>query len=150
MILIAGFEGKNNSSNLVLNKLKNKNIKNIEFLYLKNNKQKSVEQITEKLKAGFYKKIILLGQKPKIKGKISVETQAKQDNKILFTNFNLENFKSYLIKNKINFYLSKNCGNSYCNNIYFFALDYILKNNILSQVVFIHLPYLANKGLLQF
>lgn len=151
MILIAGFEGKNNSSKLALDKLafliqNNQKVfnypsKEIELLYLKNDKAKSAEQIVKKLEHAQYEKIILLGQKPKIKDKISVELQAKIGEKTLDTNCNMAELTAFLNKNKINYYFSKNCGTSYCNYIYFFTLDYILKTKISSPTIFIHLPY---------
>ncbi len=151
MILIAGFEGKNNSSKLALDKLKfliknkqkvfNFNYQEIDLLYLKNDKTKSSEQIVDMLNSTHYEKIILLGQKPKIKNKISIELQAKLNEKTLTTNFNLDELTAFLNKNKISYYFSKNCGTSYCNYIYFFTLDYLLKNKISTPAVFIHLPY---------
>ena len=151
MILIAGFEGKNNSSKLALDKLKflienkqkvfNFNYQEIDLLYLKNNKQKSAEQIVERLNTTHYEKIILLGQKPKIKNKISIELQAKLNEITLATNCNMAELTAILKENKINYYFSKNCGTSYCNYIYFFTLDYLFNNKISTPAVFIHLPF---------
>lgn len=138
-ILFAGFEGMNNTSKLVLDKLEYLN-----KLYLKNDKAKSCEQIIAKLQNNQYDYCIIFGQKPLIKNKVAIELEAKLNSTILKTNFDCNIIKEQLKIFNVKFYLSNNAGTSYCNNVYFKTLEYILNNNLKTKVVFIHLPFRKN------
>ena len=90
-----------------------------------------------------YDYIIMLGQKPSIKDKISIETTAKNQNEVIRTEFDcigaveFFNYKGYTA------YLSNNAGTSYCNHIYYACLKYLL-NAKHTKAVFIHVPYIKN------
>lgn len=137
-ILYAGFEGRNNSSKILLDTLNCD-----DKLYLKNNKQLSCEQIENLLKAKSYDYVLLFGQKPIIKNKLSIEQYAKKDT-ILESNIDTNALSLFLTSKNINNYISQNAGTSYCNNIYYFTLNYIKSNNLNTKAVFIHIPYIKN------
>ena len=40
--------------------------------------------------------------------------------------------------------ISKNCGTSYCNQLYLNGLNYILQNDMDTKMVFIHIPFEKN------
>lgn len=133
-ILFAGFEGKNNSSKLLVDKLNT-----FDKIYLKNDKDISCKQLNEKLQNNDFDIIFLFGQKPLLKNKISLELIAKQDEREISTRFNYKEFGERLISEDITFRYSKNAGTSYCNNVYFFVLNSLQGKN--TKAVFIHLPF---------
>ncbi len=72
-ILIAGFEGNDNSAKILLDNIKEKNGEDI--LYLVNDFEVSSNQIEEKLKEN-YDYVLIFGQKPDTKN-IYLENNAK-------------------------------------------------------------------------
>lgn len=137
--LFAGFEGLKNSSKLVLDKLEN-----CDKIYLKNDKLKSVEQIVNALAKNKYDQCIILGQKPVIKDKVAIELQAKNNEKIEKTNFEINKLLEIFKDMGIDYYLSQKAGTSYCNNIYFKTLTFVRHNNLKAKVIFLHIPYTKN------
>lgn len=90
-----------------------------------------------------YEFIIMLGWKPLIK-KILVEIEAKYNQEVLYTNFSLEYILNNLKKNNIDYAISENVGNSFCNYAYYKVLKYIKKKKLDTQAIFIHIPNLNN------
>lgn len=138
-ILYAGFEGVNNCSKRVLDGLGD-----CEKVYLENDKVKSVVQLSARLATNLYDYCIILGQKPVMRNKIAIELQAKEGNKTEKTVFDYNKIMQYFVRFGIDCYLSKNAGNSYCNNIYYQSLVLIKNNNLKTKVVFVHIPYKNN------
>ena len=135
-VLFAGFEGLNNCSKLVLDRLKD-----CDKLYLKNDKDKSTQQIINALLKNNYDICIILGQKPGIKNKISIEFIANNNDIKLKTNFDVEKLTSIFDLHYLRYYFSEGAGTSFCNNIYFQTLSYIIKNNLKTKTIFIHIPF---------
>lgn len=133
-IILAGFDGKNNSARIITERVGFP----CEKLILPNDKEQSAELLLGRIKEKGMACAVLLGQKPMIKDKISVEPTAQKDGGKLHTPMDCtvtaEIIKSFGCKA----YISKGCGNSYCNNIYFECL----KNGI--NCIFLHIPTLDN------
>ena len=90
------------------------------------------------------KTIICFGQKPQIKNKICLELVARDNNSTLPTNFEIETLKIKLKANNITYSESQNPGTSYCNLVYWNALNYIKDNNCDCKFLFIHIPFEQN------
>lgn len=136
-ILFAGFKGNNNSSKVILDKLRCEN-----KLYLENDKIKSCRQIEEIFLKNSFDQIVFLGQKPLINNCVCIERIAKNDEERLTTNFDMSNLEKLFKDKYISFKFSKRPGTSYCNNIYYYTLNYIRKNILNTKCVFLHIPYL--------
>jgi pyroglutamyl-peptidase len=145
-VLFTGFNGKTNSSKILLNNL-NKNI-GINYLFLENDFEISKRQLIDKLKENKYDIIFSFGQKPVIKS-IYIEKVAKNKLERIETNYNHIGLKNYLEKYyKIK--ISENAGNYLCNNIYYNGLKYISDNKLNIKMIFIHIPYLKNMDIKHF
>lgn len=139
-VLYTAFNGKNNSSKILLDKI---NHLQEDKLYLKNSYITSQKQLIQKIKDNSYDLIISLGQYPRIKNKIRVEIQAKK--KLEYkTNFNYETLINRIENNNIKTITSNNAGNYYCNNIYYEGLKYIYENNLKTKMIFLHIPKIQN------
>lgn len=137
--LIAGFIGKNNTSKAILD-----NLKNCQKLYLENDKLKSNKQIDEMLEKHSFNKIIILGQKPLLKDKISIEIQAKQNDESLYTNFEVDCLTKQLKIANIDYKISFSPGTSFCNNVYYHTLKYLSQKKRDDKCVFLHVPQIKN------
>ena len=138
-ILFAGFKDLDNTSKLLLDKINNKN-----KVYLENDKQKSCSQIENVLMQQSFDYIILMGQKPVIKDKINIELEAHNGEEKLITNFDVNYLTNKLNNANITYSLSKNPGTSFCNNIYFFTLNFLSQNKREEKCIFLHLPQHKN------
>ena len=140
IILFTAFNGKNNSSKILLdniNATKNKK------LYLKNSFKTSVEQLENILKKDYYDYIISFGQAPLEKNTIKIELQGSfQDS--YKTNFDYNYIKKQLELNNYNVLISNNAGKYLCNNIYYHGLKYINKHRLKNKIIFIHIPDINN------
>lgn len=134
-ILVAGFKGNNNSSKILLDNLTN----NIDKLYLENDKEESVNQLLNI--AAIYDIILLFGQKPVLKNKISVERKATLNGNTICSHFDFENIKNFFDK-KYPLKFSENAGTSYCNHLYYHGLKEFSGSK--NKIVFIHVPMLKN------
>lgn len=138
-ILYTGFKkvGKNGTScsDVLLDKVD----KNKTFLFT-NNFDVIEEEIKSILKED-YDKIIMFGQKPLINN-LRIEKRAVVENNNLFTNFSLDNLELMFKEYDISYKFSENPGNSYCNYAYFQMLKRINEQNLKTEVVFIHIPYI--------
>ena len=136
-ILFTAFNGKNNFSKILLDKINHKN-----KLYLKNSFTTSVKQLQKEIKNNQYDLIISFGQAPLEKDTIKIETIGRN---------NIEYKTKYdfiSLKNKLDNYfktiISNDAGNYLCNNIYFNGLKYIEDNKLKSNMIFIHIPKINN------
>ena len=137
--LFVGFKGINNSSRLVLSKLNAVN-----KLYLENNKIALCQQISNILTKNTYDRIIMLGQKPLLKNKVSLELKAYKENQEIETNYSLTNLYDTLKNHNIIFKVSFNPGTSFCNCAYFHTLSLIKNMKLNTETIFIHIPYISN------
>lgn len=140
-VLFTGFkkahERDMNSAFLLLNSLKKKNV----FLFT-NDKVRICQEIDELLNEE-WDSIIMFGQKPVIKT-LRIEVCAKGEETVIDTNYDLSNIKSILDGHDIDFKVSKNAGNSYCNWAYFHVLREVQNRELKTKVLFIHVPYIDN------
>ncbi len=139
-ILIAGFEGNDNSAKILLDNIKEQY--NEDVLYLENDFEVSSNQIEEKLKEN-YDYVLIFGQKPNTKN-IYLENNAILEETKLETDYYYgvlkENLESYNYK----VVTSSDAGNYLCNNIFFRALNFKQKNNLKTKVAFVHIPTIDN------
>lgn len=138
-ILYTAFNGKDNSSKILLDKIiANKKDK----LYLRNSFDTSVKQLINKLKN--YELIISFGQAPLDTDTIKIEVIGKKDKDLYKTDFNYSKIKEDIEKIGFKVKISEDAGNFLCNNLYFNGLKYIKENNINCKMIFIHIPKIEN------
>ncbi len=114
----------------------------MEPLVCENNKLICAEQIENAVKSHDYNHIFCFGQRPNIKNKIHIETQAQMENAVLKTEFDCETLMEIFLQNKITAILSNNAGTSYCNHIYYKGLN--ANSDKSTKIVFIHIPFKKN------
>lgn len=134
-ILFTAFNGKDNSSKILLDNINHKN-----KLYLKNSFKTSVDQLEKELKDNQYDLIISFGQAPLDINTIKIETTGK-GNVEYKTKYNYISLKEKLDRN-FKTIISDDAGTYLCNNIYFCGLKYIEENNLKTNMIFIHIPML--------
>jgi len=139
-ILIAGFIGKNNSTNILLNHLKDAN--NIDLLYLKNSFITSENQIKNQLSQN-YQSVLIFGQKPRTKN-FYLETAAHQNGHKITTSFNYSAFKPFLEQTGHQVLSSDNAGRYLCNHVFYQALTLKETNHLSSKIALIHIPSIKN------
>lgn len=139
-ILYTAFNGKSNSSKILLDNLI---VEEDNKLYLKNSFKTSVEQLSNKLKKDKYDLIISFGQAPIDKETIKIETRGNGID-YFETDYDYNNLKKLFEKNGFNVVISKDAGNYLCNNIYYNGLKYIRENNLKCKMIFVHIPQIDN------
>lgn len=136
-ILYTAFNGKLNSSKILLDKIKTSN-----KLYLRNSFVTSVKQLKNKIKLDNYDLIVSFGQAPLEQDNIKIEIVGKNQDQIYESNFEYLQLKDKLEKNNYKTEISRDAGNWYCNNIFFNGLKYIKENNLKCKMIFIHIPFI--------
>ncbi len=139
-ILIAGFEGNDNSAKILLDNIKE--CYNQDILCLENNFETSSNQIEEKMLQN-YDYVLIFGQKPNTKN-IYLENNAILEGIKLETDYYYGVLKDTLEINNYNVLISYDAGNYLCNNVFFRALNFKQKNDLKSKVGFIHIPTIDN------
>lgn len=134
-ILFTAFNGKTNSSKILLDKINSNN-----KLYLKNSFKTSVVQLEKKLRKTQYDLIISFGQAPLDKDTVKIETTVK-NNVEYKTKYDYIDLKNKLNR-KFDVIISDNAGTYLCNNVYFHGLKYIEENKLSTNMIFIHIPML--------
>jgi len=136
-ILFTAFNGKNNSSKILLDMINNKN-----KLYLKNSFTTSVKQLQKEIKDNQYDLIISFGQAPLEEDTIKIETIGRNivEYKTKYDFISLKN----KFDNNFKTIISNDAGNYLCNNIYFYGLKYIEDNKLKANIIFIHIPKINN------
>lgn len=115
-----------------------------QVLYLPNDKIKDSELLIDALQQEQFDYVISLGQRPNIKDKVHIETTARKDGNALITAFEYERLKCYLEQNGLLVKISDNAGTSYCNELYWNGLRYILEKKLDTRMVFLHVPFEKN------
>ena len=115
-----------------------------QVLYLPNDKVKDSELLIEALQQEHFDHVISLGQRPNIKDKVHIETLARKGEDVLITAFECERLKICLEQNGLSVKISDNAGTSYCNELYWNGLQYILEKNLDTKMVFLHVPFEKN------
>ena len=142
-ILFTGFNGKNNSSKLLLDEIDSK-----DKLYLKNSFSTSVMQLENKLKKKNYELIISFGQAPLNQDTLKIEKIEKDDIEYK-TKYDFTILKQKLEKH-FKIVISENAGTYLCNNIYFNGLKYIEENKLNTKMIFIHIPMINDISNIQY
>lgn len=142
-ILYTAFNGKDNSSKILLDNIK---ISDENKLYLRNSFITSVKQLQNKIKLDNYDLIISFGQAPLEQDNIRIEVAGKDQTEIYESDFHYSELKEYLEKNNYKTDVSRDAGNYYCNNIFFNGLKYIKENNLKCKMIFIHIPFIDKIG----
>lgn len=142
-ILYTAFNGKTNSSKILLDYIK---ADNCNKLYLRNSFTTSVKQLNSKIKNNNYDLIVSFGQASLDKDTIKIETTGK-NNDFYKTNYDYNYLKNRL-EDIYNVIISNDAGNYLCNNIYYNGLKYINKNNLKAKMIFIHIPKIDNISLI--
>lgn len=137
-ILYTAFNGKNNSSKILLDMIKSKN-----KLYLKNSFSTSVKQLENELKKNNYDLVISFGRASLDSDTIKIETTGRGKENTYKTEFDYSNIYEKL-KSDYDVLISDNAGNYFCNNIYYNGLKMINDNNLKTNMIFIHIPDIDN------
>ena len=133
-IILAGFEGKNNPSRIITERV----CCPCRKLILPNDKDSSVRLLVNEIQRAETGVVILLGQKPCIRDKIAVEPTASLCGETLHTPLDVTVSAELIKDSGYAAYVSRGCGTSYCNHIYFHAL----KSGVNS--IFLHVPTFDN------
>lgn len=139
-ILIAGFEGNDNSAKILLDNIKGRS--NQDVLYLENDFQVSGNQIEEKLSQN-YDYVLIFGQKSNTKD-IYLENNAIIEENKLETDYYYGVLRENLESNNYKVISSCDAGNYLCNNVFFRALNFKKINNLKTKIAFIHIPSIDN------
>lgn len=115
-----------------------------QVLYLPNDKVKDSELLLEALQQEQFDYVISFGQRPNIKDKVHIETRARKDGNALITVFEYERLKCCLEQNGLLVKISDNAGTSYCNELYWNGMRYILEKKLDTRMVFLHVPFEKN------
>lgn len=140
-ILFTGFMGNDNSAKVIVEKIQANCI--IEKIYLENDFKACEMQLLDKIKTTKYDLIFAFGQKPVIKA-IYIETIGSNASGGYSTSFDYCDLADFLKNKGFKVTISKNAGNYLCNHIYNCGLDYIENNQLTTEMIFIHTPYLKN------
>ena len=137
-VLFTAFNGKSNSSKLLLDKINSDN-----KLYLRNSFSTSVNQLKKELNSKNYGLIISFGQAHLDKDTIKIETIG-QDKIKYKTKYDFTSLEETFCINNYKTIISNNAGAYLCNNIYFNGLKYIDDNKLNTKMIFIHIPAIDN------
>ena len=138
IILYTGFNGKNNSSKILLDKI-NANNK----LYLRNSFVTSVESLKKELIKNNYNLVICFGEAPLFKDTIKIELIGK-GREVYKTSYDYNELVGKLRNNGYNVIISEDAGNYLCNNLYYNGLKFLYDNNMNAKMIFIHIPKINN------
>lgn len=133
-VILAGFDGKENSARIITERADTDCTK----LILPNDRKKSAELLLKTIKETNAVCVVMLGQKPRIKAKIAVEPTAERDGSVLHTPLDCTVTAEKISDNGYDAYISKGCGNSLCNHIYYECLA----NG--TNGIFLHIPTIDN------
>lgn len=115
-----------------------------ETLFLPNDKVLDSRLLVEALQQGQFEYVFSLGQRPNIKDKVHIETTARRGGANMLTAFDCENLKYSLEQMGLSAKLSCNAGTSFCNELYWNGLQFLLENKQETQMVFLHVPFEKN------
>ena len=133
-IILAGFDGKNNPARIITEKADAICTK----IILPNDKAQSADLMKKAIRETNPVCVVILGQKPSIKNKIAVEPTAKRGKEILHTSLDCTVTAEKIKESGYTAYISRGCGTSYCNHIYYECL----KSG--TNCIFLHVPMADN------
>ena len=133
-VILAGFDGKCNPARIITERVDC----GCRKLILPNDKDKSTELLLSEIDRAETGVVILLGQKPCICNKIAVEPTATLYGETLHTSLDVTVSAELIQQSSYPAYISRGCGTSCCNHIYFQCL----KSGV--NCIFLHVPMLKN------
>lgn len=136
-ILLTAFRGSSAES-LIRDK------KNFETLFLPNDKIEDSKKLIDTISSKKFDYVISFGQRPNIKDKVHIETTAREGDFHIDTGFDCDGFKRLFDQNGLISKISHNAGTSFCNRLYLNGLKYIVKNDLDTKMVFVHIPFMKN------
>ena len=119
-ILFTGFNGFNNTSKVIINKINNDKL-------LFNNSYKEIDNQLVDINVEDYDLIIMLGLRSTLKKSIRVEINSMLNDELLTTNLNYYNVKKYFNDNDISCIINDKPTNYLCNYAYHKVLQKIEK-----------------------
>ncbi|MBQ4165247.1 MAG: hypothetical protein IJD85_02890 [Oscillospiraceae bacterium] len=134
-VILAGFDGENNPARIVTERAEC----GCRKVILPNDKERSVKALFVEIDRAETSVVIMLGQKPRIRNKISVEPTARCGCETLHTPMDVTTSAELIKQSGYGAYISScGCGTSYCNHIYFECL----KRGVCC--IFLHVPTMNN------
>ena len=130
-ILFTGFNGFNNTSKVIIDKINNDKL-------LFNNSYKEIDNQLVNSNVEEYDLIIMLGLKSNLKRSIRLEVNSFLNDELVTTNISYCNVKKYFNDNGISCIVNDKPTNYLCNYAYYKVLQ---KNK---NTIFIHVPKLKN------
>lgn len=140
-ILLCGFKGNTNTSQIIIDNIESDNI--YKKLYLVNSFETSANQLENMLHKHNFDLIMAFGQKPKVKS-IYLEQRAYVNGQKLTANFEHIKLADILTDEGYKVKISDNAGNYLCNNIFYTGLKYIARHSLGTKMIFIHIPTIKN------
>lgn len=133
-IILAGFDGKDNPARIITQSAE----VSCRRIIIPNDRENSAKLLLDEIQRAETSAVILLGQKPCIADKIAVEPVARRGAETLHTRMDVTVCAEILKANGFEAYISRGCGTSLCNHIYFECLSRGI------CCVFLHVPTLNN------
>jgi len=130
-ILFTGFNGFNNTSKVIIDKINNDKL-------LFNNSYKEIDNQLVDINVEDYELIIMLGLRSNLKRSIRLEVNSLLNDELVVTNLNYCNVKKYFNDNDISCIVNDKPTNYLCN----YAYHKVLHKN--RNAIFIHVPELKN------
>lgn len=130
-ILFTGFNGFNNTSKVIIDKINNDKL-------LFNNSYKEIDNQLVDINVEDYELIIMLGLRSNLKRSIRLEVNSLLNDELVTTNINYCNVKKYFNGNGISCIVNDKPTNYLCN----YAYHKVLQKN--KNTIFIHVPELKN------
>lgn len=130
-ILFTGFNGFNNTSKVIIDKINNDKL-------LFNNSYKEIDNLLVDINVEDYELIIMLGLRSNLKRSIRLEVNSLLNDELVTTNINYCNVKKYFNDNDISCIVNDKPTNYLCNYAYH---KFLQKNK---NTIFIHVPELKN------
>lgn len=138
-ILYTAFNGKNNSSKILLDRIDGNN-----KLYLRNSFITSIDSLKKELLKNNYDLVICFGEAYLSIDTVKIELVGKKDMMVYKTSFDYSDLVSKLKNNNYKVIVSEDAGNYLCNNLYYNGLKYLNDNNMNIKMIFIHIPKISN------
>ena len=126
-ILFTGFNGFNNTSKVIIDKINNDKL-------LFNNSYKEIDNQLVNINVEDYELILMLGLRSNLKRSIRLEVNSLLNDELVTTNLSYCNVKKYFNDNGISCIVNDKSTNYLCN----YAYHKVLQKN--KNAIFIHVP----------
>lgn len=132
-VLFTAFDGENNSSKLLLDRINYKH-----KLCLRNDFARSARRLERELESNDFDLVISFGQAPLPKDTIKIETVGRGEQNYK-TNYDY-NLLAKALSSDFNVKISEDAGKYLCNHLYYCGLKYIKDSNLGAKMIFVHIP----------